>query len=62
VIVGNLLSGGIVMNEFDFYSKDQLMMLFCGTFICVIGIFYKVSMIEDIKVLSKNSMKSDQRY
>lgn len=46
LLIGNLLSGGIIMNEFDFYEGKQLLMLFSGTVICVFGIFYKVLRVE----------------
>ena len=48
VIIGNLLSGGIVMNEFDFYDAKQITLIFIGTVICVFGIFYKVLKVEMI--------------
>ena len=48
VIIGNLISGAIVMNEFDYYTGGQIWMIFLGTLICVFGIFYKVLRVEKI--------------
>ena len=58
VIIGNFLSGGIVMNEFDFYTNNQLMLLFMGTCICVCGIFYKLCMLEKQATLDKDDPRA----
>ena len=41
VIIGNLLCGGIVMNEFEHYEAYQLGLIFAGSFICINGILYR---------------------
>jgi len=41
VIIGNLLCGGIVMNEFQHYELYQLCIIFAGSFICINGILYR---------------------
>ena len=46
IILGTLLSGGIVMNEFSYYGTKQLLTIFCGTSIAFVGIMYKICMLE----------------
>ena len=41
VIFGNLLAGGLIMNEFLLYSRQELLFLILGCSICVCGIIFK---------------------
>ena len=41
IIFGNLLSGGLIMNEFSYYERHQLAFIFTGCCICVGGIMFK---------------------
>lgn len=46
IIIGTLLSGGIVMQEFAFYKHQQLLIIMVGTCLAITGIMYKVCMLE----------------
>lgn len=46
IILGTLVSGGIVMQEFLFYTQTQLTIIFMGSCIAISGIMYKVCMLE----------------
>ena len=46
IIFGTLLSGGIIMEEFSYYTPQQLTLIFIGSSICVIGIMWKVCLLE----------------
>jgi len=38
VIICNILTGGIIMNEFAYYSVDQFLKLAGGSVICIVGL------------------------
>lgn len=42
VIVGNLLTGGVILNEFQEFSFESLLYIALGTFTCIIGIYVKI--------------------
>ena len=46
IIFGNLISGGLIMNEFDQYTYKQLSFIALGCSICCLGIMYKVCTLE----------------
>lgn len=46
IILGTLVSGGIIMNEFGLYELRQLLLIFLGSSIAIVGIMYKVCMLE----------------
>jgi hypothetical protein len=41
-----MVSGGIVMNEFKLYELRQLLLIFVGSSIAIVGIMVKVCMLE----------------
>lgn len=53
LIMGNLMSGGLILNEFDYYSSGQIIMILIGTLICIFGIFFKVLRVEMVSEDSK---------
>jgi hypothetical protein len=46
VIFGTLISGGIVMNEFEYYNNYQLLLIGCGSCTAILGIMFKICMLE----------------
>jgi len=46
IIFGTMMSGGVVMHEFVYYEQRQLVTIFVGICIALIGIMYKVCMLE----------------
>lgn len=65
LIMGNLLSGGLILNEFDYYTRGQIFMIVIGTLICIFGIFFKVLRVEMVsdntkKFTVKNIMGKDK--
>jgi hypothetical protein len=42
IILGNLMSGGILLDEFKAYSTEQLLFIFLGSSINIVGIFFKL--------------------
>ena len=55
IIFGNLITAGIIMNEFIYYSWKELALISLGVFITVIGITNKVYHI------SKKEKESDNQ-
>lgn len=47
IIFGNLISGGLIMNEFAQYSYTNLGFIAVGSSLCMLGIMYKVCMLEN---------------
>lgn len=45
-IFGNLISGGVIMDEFTYYRGDQLAKIFFGCLISILGILMKLSVLE----------------
>jgi len=54
LILANLLSGGIIMAEFKLYSYGQLILVFLGCFISLLGIFVKMSKLEAYELKGDN--------
>lgn len=46
IILGTLVSGGIIMNEFVLYELRQLLLIFMGSCIAIVGIMYKLCVLE----------------
>ena len=42
LILGNLITGGIILSEFGSYSTNALSVISLGTIICVLGLYYKI--------------------
>lgn len=42
LILGNLITGGIILSEFSSYSANALSLISLGTIICVLGLYYKI--------------------
>jgi hypothetical protein len=47
IIFGNLISGGLIMNEFAQYSYTNLAFIAVGSSTCMFGIMYKVCTLEN---------------
>jgi len=60
IIFGTLLSGGLVMGEFNYYTKSQLFIIFCGCCLCVSGILYKLSMVEHSDIVDDKDEEKRQ--
>lgn len=59
VMFGTFMSGGIVMNEFVYYKTYQLLFIAIGLCISVVGILYKVCMLENADI---EDVKHDDGY
>lgn len=61
IICGTLMAGGIVMNEFTYYTSQQLCLIFMGSLIAICGILYKVCVLEaeDIQQKTLTEMSTD---
>jgi hypothetical protein len=46
VIIGTLLSGCFILGEFKYYNKQELWIIAVGNSISIIGIIYKVCVLE----------------
>ena len=46
MIFGTMLSGGLVLGEFQYYTNLQLSIICAGCCVCVSGILYRLSMNE----------------
>ena len=57
VIFGNLISGGLIMDEFAQYSYRNLVFIGVGCSLCMLGIMYKVCTLETADVLKIESDK-----
>lgn len=53
IIFGTLLSGGLVMGEFSYYTKGQLFVIMIGCCFCVSGILYKLSKVEHSDIVDE---------
>lgn len=42
MIATGLLSGGIILNEFETYTNESLMLILLGTSICVMGLYFRL--------------------
>lgn len=42
IIIGTILSGGILLDEFDGYSVKSLFIFCLGAFICCVGLYLKI--------------------
>lgn len=61
IIFMNLLCGGFIMNEFEYYSAFQMTMVLLGSAITVSGILYKVYSSRNEAVLDeKEKIKQDE--
>lgn len=46
IIFGTLIGGGYMMSEFEYYTNNELAIIFIGSLICVTGILFKVCVVE----------------
>ena len=58
IIFGNLICGGLVMNEFNEYTSSQLFTIVTGCALCMCGIMYKVCTLESADLEKEESYKS----
>lgn len=59
VILGILICGGIIMKEFSMYTVPQIVMIFIGSSIAIIGIMFRVSMLEEEDDVAKSQIFMD---
>jgi hypothetical protein len=59
IILGTLVSGGIVMKEFYMYESKQLMFIFIGSCIAICGIMYRVCLLEEEDLFQSSEKHSE---
>lgn len=64
IILGNLFSGGILLNEFSSYETHQLIMIFIGSSINVVGILFKLFVMpSEVKIKDTSTQgEPDDRF
>ena len=62
LIFGLLTAGGLVMGEFAYYTYTQLTFICLGSSISVLGIMYKLCMLENSDMLEPENDKVDDDF
>jgi hypothetical protein len=63
-IIGGLVTGGVMLNEFENYSYSSLLLIAVGTCVCVLGLYFRMyrvteSLTPEPRHKSQNSKESN---
>ena len=64
LIIGGLLTGGVMLNEFENYSYSSLLLIAIGTCVCILGLYLRMhrateTLIPEPRHKNKNNKKTN---